>query len=140
MYRSPVRRGNNKVTAGGLTGEPHREAPLARLGRGKDPREGPIGELRDLRRRSESGPGGQREIPVSAGAPRRCDLLGQRAGVPHGESEPVLMFPNVLELGKCHERASSHNMTKQLGVKGRAKAGVLALVRAPRLFLGRSFR
>ena len=68
-YRSPCRGGNNKTTAVVLTGAPHREAPLTRRGRGKDLREGPVGELRDLRRRSESGPGGQPGDPRTRRSP-----------------------------------------------------------------------
>mmetsp|Transcript_54475 Transcript_54475/g.124140 ORF Transcript_54475/g.124140 Transcript_54475/m.124140 type:complete len:222 (-) Transcript_54475:571-1236(-) len=139
-YRSPVRGCNNKLTAGNLTSPPHCEAPLTRRGRSENRREGPVGKLRHLRRRRKSGPSRQRETPVIAGAPRRQDRLDQRAGVPHKESAPILSLAYDLDPGEGHSGVIGQTIVMKLGVKGRGKVEMLALVRAPRLVLGRSFR
>ena len=76
----------NKGTAGILSETPHGVTPLARMGRGQDLRDTPDAELRDLRRRVECIPVGQQETTALAGAPRRFDRIGQRAGVAHRKS------------------------------------------------------
>ena len=50
------------------------------------------------------------------------------------------MCPNALYLGQGHEGVCGQSLTKNLGVKVRSKVGMLALVRAPRLFLELSSR
>ena len=50
------------------------------------------------------------------------------------------MCPDVLYLGHGHSGVCGPNVAQKLGVQGRSKAGMLALVRAPRLFLGLSSR
>ena len=77
---------------------------------------------------------------VVAGLQRRFYRVGQRAGVPHAQSMPVLMFSNAYDLGHGHEGVCVQSVAKKLGVQGRSMLGMLALVRAPCRFLGLSVR